>query len=169
MSVPHFWQTLLTGVISGVARSLRSLTAQNSTRGYAEQHVKIDDERFAFVSPLLVMDDSATAPAIPTLGRSVCPWKTLCVCGRSLVASVGVSAPPEEGAWLEATDGKRHSIKGSCSLGRTGANTIVLESPKVSRRHALIHLQNVGELWLIDFGSSNGTFLNNGGFITRSD
>ncbi len=41
-----------------------------------------------------------------------------------------------------------------------GANTIVLESPKVSRRHALIHLQNIGELWLIDFGSSNGTFLN---------
>jgi adenylate cyclase len=36
----------------------------------------------------------------------------------------------------------------------------VLESPKVSRRHALIHLQNIGELWLIDFGSSNGTFLN---------
>jgi class 3 adenylate cyclase len=30
----------------------------------------------------------------------------------------------------------------------------------VSRRHALIHLQNIGELWLIDFGSSNGTFLN---------
>jgi adenylate cyclase len=30
----------------------------------------------------------------------------------------------------------------------------------VSRRHALIHLQNIGELWLIDFGSSNGTLLN---------
>jgi adenylate cyclase len=36
----------------------------------------------------------------------------------------------------------------------------VLESPKVSRRHALIHSQNIGELWLIDFGSNNGTFLN---------
>jgi adenylate cyclase len=36
----------------------------------------------------------------------------------------------------------------------------VLESPKVSRRHALIHVQNIGEFWLIDFGSSNGTFLN---------
>jgi adenylate cyclase len=71
-----------------------------------------------------------------------------------------VSAPPEEGAWLEAADGKRHPIQGSCSLGRTPANRIVLESPKVSRRHALIHLQNIGELWLIDFGSSNGTFLN---------
>jgi len=62
--------------------------------------------------------------------------------------------------WLEAADGIRHLIKGSCSLGRSGANTIVLDSPKVSRRHALIHLQNIGELWLIDFGSSNGTFLN---------
>jgi adenylate cyclase len=71
-----------------------------------------------------------------------------------------VSAPPEEGAWLEAVDGKRHPIHGSCSLGRIAANTIVLESPKVSRRHALIHLQNIGEPWLIDFGSSNGTFLN---------
>jgi adenylate cyclase len=71
-----------------------------------------------------------------------------------------VSVPPEEGAWLEAADGTRHPIKGSCSLGRAAANTIVLKSPKVSRRHALIHLQNIGELWLIDFGSSNGTFLN---------
>jgi adenylate cyclase len=71
-----------------------------------------------------------------------------------------VSTPPEEGAWLEAADGKCHPIKGSCSLGRAAANTIALASPKVSRRHALIHLQNIGELWLIDFGSSNGTFLN---------
>ena len=71
-----------------------------------------------------------------------------------------MNAPPEEGAWLEAADGTRHPVRGSCSLGRTAANTIVLESPKVSRRHALIHLQNIGELWLIDFGSSNGTFLN---------
>ncbi len=71
-----------------------------------------------------------------------------------------MNAAQEEGAWLEATDGKRHLIHGSCSLGRIAANMIVLESPKVSRRHALIHLQNIGEPWLIDFGSSNGTFLN---------
>jgi adenylate cyclase len=71
-----------------------------------------------------------------------------------------VNAPPDEGAWLEAAHGTRYPIRGSCSLGRTLANAIVLDSPKVSRRHALIHLQNVGELWLIDFGSSNGTFLN---------
>jgi adenylate cyclase len=71
-----------------------------------------------------------------------------------------VEASEEEGAWLEASDGKRHPLHGSSSLGRTGANRIVLDSPKVSRQHALIHLQNIGEFWLIDFGSSNGTFLN---------
>jgi adenylate cyclase len=71
-----------------------------------------------------------------------------------------VDAPEEEGAWLEASDGKRHVLHASSSLGRTAANRIVLESPKVSRQHALIHLQNIGEFWLIDFGSSNGTFLN---------
>ncbi len=71
-----------------------------------------------------------------------------------------MNASQEGGAWLEAADGKRHPIHGSCSLGRIAANAIVLESSKVSRRHALIHSQNIGELWLIDFGSSNGTFLN---------
>ncbi|MFN2508354.1 MAG: FHA domain-containing protein [Chthoniobacterales bacterium] len=66
----------------------------------------------------------------------------------------------EIGAWIEAEDGVRYPIHGNCSLGRVSANDVVLDSPKVSRRHALIHLQNIGEFWLIDFGSSNGTFLN---------
>src|SRR5256714_13050091 len=69
-------------------------------------------------------------------------------------------AQQEEGAGWEAADGTCHPIQGSCSVGRTAANMMVLESPKVSRQHALIHLQNIGEFWLIDFGSSNGTFLN---------
>jgi len=61
----------------------------------------------------------------------------------SLLAKIfGVSAALEEGACLEATYGTRHPIQGSCSIRRNAANTIVLESPKVSRRHALIHLQN---------------------------
>ena len=87
------------------------------------------------------------------------PYETLCVYDNS-VERFFVNASQEEGVWLEAADGKRHPIQGSSSLGRIAANTIVLESPKVSRRHALIHLQNIGEPWLIDFGSSNGTFLN---------
>jgi adenylate cyclase len=86
--------------------------------------------------------------------------ETRCAQHEFLVDRSCVSAPPEEDAWLEAADGKRHPLQGSCSLGRNAVNTIVLQSSKVSRRHALIHLQNIGEAWLIDFGSSNGTFLN---------
>jgi adenylate cyclase len=70
-----------------------------------------------------------------------------------------VNPPEEEGAWLE-TNGKRHILHGTCSVGRAAANTLVLDLPKVSRIHALIQLQNIGEFWLVDLGSSNGTFLN---------
>jgi adenylate cyclase len=70
-----------------------------------------------------------------------------------------VNPPEEEGAWLE-TNGNRHILHGTCSVGRGAANTLVLDLPKVSRIHALIQLQNIGEFWLVDLGSSNGTFLN---------
>jgi adenylate cyclase len=36
----------------------------------------------------------------------------------------------------------------------------VLADEKVSRRHALIHLQGANEYWLVDLGSSNGTYVN---------
>ena len=96
---------------------------------------------------------------IPASWQEFAPG-TRCVRHDFLVERSCVNAFREEGAWLEAADGKRHLVHGSCSLGRIAANTIMLESSKVSRRHALIHLQNIGEPWLIDFGSSNGTFLN---------
>src|SRR5438128_10751639 len=70
-----------------------------------------------------------------------------------------MNQPEEEGAWLE-TNGEHYTLQGNCSVGRASANTLVLDSPKVSRMHALIQLQNIGECWLIDLGSSNGTFLN---------
>jgi adenylate cyclase len=70
-----------------------------------------------------------------------------------------VNPPEEEGAWLE-TNGNRHILQGTCSMGRAAANTLVLDLPKVSRMHALIQVQNIGEFGLVDLGSSNGTFLN---------
>jgi len=70
-----------------------------------------------------------------------------------------IQSPAKQGAWLEGT-GEKIAILGDCSIGRTPKNTIVLDSQKVSRRHAIINVQNIGEFWLIDLGSSNGTFLN---------
>jgi len=66
----------------------------------------------------------------------------------------------DEAAWLESSDGEPKAIRGSCSIGRSAANQIVLSSDKVSRRHALIQIQREKEYWLVDFGSRNGTYLN---------
>lgn len=67
---------------------------------------------------------------------------------------------PEAGAWLESPGRERIPLLGNCSIGRSPKSTVVLESPKASRRHCIINLQNVGEFWIVDLGSSNGTFLN---------
>lgn len=73
--------------------------------------------------------------------------------------SAPVCSDSPEGAWLE-TGSSKFPLHGGCSIGRSPKNVVVLDSPKVSRRHAIINVQNVGEFWLIDLGSSNGTFLN---------
>jgi adenylate cyclase len=62
-------------------------------------------------------------------------------------------------AWLEHR-GEEHRLEGNCSIGRATLNTLVVDSPKVSRLHSIIHLEESGAFWLIDLGSSNGTFLN---------
>ena len=47
-----------------------------------------------------------------------------------------------------------------CSIGRSTTNQVVLADDKVSRRHAMINAQGHGEFWLVDLGSSNGTYVN---------
>ena len=72
-------------------------------------------------------------------------------------SSTPVQRDSPQGAWLD-TGWNKFPIHGGCSIGRSPQNAVVLDSPKVSRRHAIINVQNVGEFWLIDLGSSNGTF-----------
>ena len=62
--------------------------------------------------------------------------------------------------WLEQVDGGRVEIQGTCSLGRAPSNQFVLRDEKVSRRHAIVHAQGQNEFWLVDLGSSNGTYVN---------
>jgi adenylate cyclase len=65
----------------------------------------------------------------------------------------------ETGAWLEREGGVRILLHGICTFGRVPGNTVVLPTPKVSRRHAMIHEQE-GEFWLVDLGSTNGVQVN---------
>ncbi len=62
-------------------------------------------------------------------------------------------------AWLETAGNERIPLSGFCSIGRTPGNTIVVPTPKISRRHAMIHEQE-GEFWVVDLGSTNGIQIN---------
>ena len=66
---------------------------------------------------------------------------------------------PESPAWLERDDASTVSILSSCSIGRAPGNQLVLTDEKASRKHALIHRQGEHEYWLVDLGSSNGSYL----------
>src|SRR6185295_14627978 len=70
------------------------------------------------------------------------------------------NAAPVLAAWLDV--GERHFplVGKTFSLGRSKDNNVVFVSPKVSRRHALVHAQGGSEFSLVDLGSSNGTHLN---------
>jgi adenylate cyclase len=67
----------------------------------------------------------------------------------------------EQGAWIEDSAGRDVAIRGVCHLGRSPTNHVVVQDPLVSRIHALIQAQGDAEYWLVDFGSRNGTYLNN--------
>lgn len=68
--------------------------------------------------------------------------------------------PAHLGAHLEAVDGSRVLLQGNCSIGRSSKNRIVIKSERVSRNHAVVQAQDGGEYWLVDLGSTNGTYLN---------
>lgn len=46
------------------------------------------------------------------------------------------------------------------SIGRSASCDIVVNGNEVSRRHALLNPQAGGEVWLVDLGSTNGTYRN---------
>ena len=65
----------------------------------------------------------------------------------------------DSAAWLERDDTSRVPVTGSCSIGRAPTNQLVLADEKVSRKHAIVHRQGEHEYWLVDLGSSNGSYL----------
>lgn len=62
--------------------------------------------------------------------------------------------------WLELASGESVPIVGTCSIGRSHSNQLVLPDEKVSRHHALIQTLENDECWIIDLASANGTYVN---------
>ncbi|MBU6399599.1 MAG: FHA domain-containing protein [Verrucomicrobia bacterium] len=49
--------------------------------------------------------------------------------------------PIHQGAWLELSGDETLLLRGSCAIGRSPSNPLVLADERVSRRHAIIHAQ----------------------------
>lgn len=66
-------------------------------------------------------------------------------------------------AWLVRPDGRQVDIGTNFQIGRTPGCALRVDSNEVSRRHAIIHVQQSEageEFWLADLGSTNGTIRN---------
>ncbi len=62
-------------------------------------------------------------------------------------------------AWLETPDGRPVPVRATCTFGRAVECDVVIADPRISRHHSMIQRQGEGEYWLVDMGSSNGTYL----------
>ena len=69
------------------------------------------------------------------------------------------SPAPQWPAWLEAADGHPVPVRATCVLGRAAECDVVISDPRISRHHSMIQRQGEAEYWLVDMGSSNGTYL----------
>jgi len=80
--------------------------------------------------------------------------------GLACCAGGGKSHPMVGVSRLLLPDGTVHELRGTCTLGRSARNTLALANEHVSRKHALLQSQGEGEYWMVDLGSSNGTYVN---------
>lgn len=67
---------------------------------------------------------------------------------------------PLVNSWLVLPDGGMFELRKSCAVGRAPENDLVLDDDQISRRHAFVQAQGETEFWLVDLGSSNGTYVN---------
>jgi hypothetical protein len=87
----------------------------------------------------------------------------LAVAARSMPGNegrtTGVGLIVVDAAESSLAPGTALSLEPRTSLGRVAGNTIVIDDPHTSARHAELRFAR-GRWWLRDLGSSNGTLLN---------
>ena len=99
---------------------------------------------FLFVVLRTTVRELAVAARTMTQGEGQAPAMAL-----EVLDAGGSSLPPRTALTLEPAS----------SIGRVAGNTIVIDDPHTSARHAELRFER-GQWWLRDLGSSNGTMLN---------
>jgi hypothetical protein len=107
-----------------------------------------------------MMDAGATPPV---------DFGTIAV-SREEAMALASAPPPQYGTMLmpgarlvpdlEGTEGPPFVLGALTTIGRTPDNSIALDKPEVSRRHARLTLAEDGTYTLVDNNSNNGTYVN---------
>jgi len=83
--------------------------------------------------------------------------------GHGRIEIDGQSRPGPLPAWSQLIDPRAGRVfdltENWCSIGRAPGSDVELPEPRVSRSHATIFRRH-GTVWVVDVGSSNGTFVN---------
>ena len=79
--------------------------------------------------------------------------------GREELRAAGSSLVVLDAADSSLAPGAALALESTSTLGRVGGNTVVIDDPHTSARHAELRFAR-GQWWLRDLGSSNGTLLN---------
>ena len=80
---------------------------------------------------------------------------------NELTFQVERTAPSQADEWWLYADREEsiYKVTGTLGVGRGDDNEVLLLDDHISRRHAQLELRN-GVVWLRDYGSANGTFIN---------
>jgi len=63
-------------------------------------------------------------------------------------------------AWLSSSARAPILVESTVSIGRSPNCDVVLNDPKVSRQHAVVHAASESEFWISDIGGCNGVYVN---------
>ena len=100
-------------------------------------------------------------PQAPAVTQGGVPKSTMALSSAEAMQALslaGLSSPGTPGASAPGSSPGR-PVAGEITIGRDPSNTIVLENPVVSARHAKITRNPQGGLLVQDLGSTNGTYL----------
>jgi len=86
---------------------------------------------------------------------------------RDFDTKVHLMSLPEYEAWLER-DGEQYRLDGNCSIGRAALNTLVIESPKISRLHSIIHFTHSSAISVSTFTGTVCKYSSPAAHIKRS-
>lgn len=110
------------------------------------------DREATTLMPAWQAPPAAPAPVAETMAIHTQPPSAPTAGGAGQQAELAIESGPDAGHTHRATD---HAVR----MGRSPDNDVILRDPATSGHHARLERRG-DQFWIIDLGSTNGTFVN---------